>query len=288
MKNLISILALVINVLFFYSLTFAQSSGVDLEKELNLVFVEGGEFEMGSDWSDAGELDGPVRKVEVSGFYIGKYEVTNKEFCVFLNEEGNQSEEGFPWVYLNKDEWSNPGIALGQDAYYVRSGFENHPITGLSIYGARAYCAWLSEVYEMNIRLPQESEWEFAAKGGNKSQFYKYSGSNKPDDVAWYKTEKDSSLTFQAVGLKLANELGIYDMSGNVYEYCLNLDDDFFYNDLPEIDNGPSSISRVFHVLRGGSVFVDEKFVATSTRTIFLLRKNIFYRSVGFRIVVEP
>jgi formylglycine-generating enzyme required for sulfatase activity len=181
-------------------------------------------------------IESEMKKVEgndsIPTFYIGVHEVTNKEFCAFLNEEGNQEEGGNEWLKLGC------GIEKKGDQFVPLSGKADHPVNCVSWYGAKAYCAWLSGKSGKKYRLPSDEEWEFAAKGGNQSKGYQYSGSNDINEVAWY--SGNSNKGTKPVKQKKANELGIFDMSGNVLELC-------------EYESVGKALSGVDRVIRGGS-----------------------------------
>lgn len=199
----------------------------------NMVLVKGGTFRFGKDKKKA--------LVTLDDFYISKYQVTNQEYATFLNEKGNQKESNVTWLDMNS---SYCKIKKNQNKFTTEKGFENHPVVKVSWFGAKAYCEW------KDGRLATESEWEFAARGGNKTKDYTYSGSNNIDEVAWYKENSKSQL--HEVGLKKENELGLYDMSGNVWEWC----NDWFgsdYFNTKELKNPLGPKYRSSRVLRGGS-----------------------------------
>jgi len=208
-------------------------------KYSEMFFVQGGTFMMGS--NDGSSDEKPVHKVYVSDFYMDKYEVTNAQFCQFLNEKGNQTEGGREWLDL-KSEYCK--IVKQGNRYVPVSGYDNHPVIMVSWYGANAYARWAGK------RLPTEAEWEYAARGGNKSRGYKYSGSNNADAVAWY--SNNSGGQTHPIGTKQPNELGLYDMSGNVWEWCADWYDSGYYGKSP-YENPLGPASGQYRVLRGGS-----------------------------------
>ena len=169
------------NVKTFYA------NGVSFE----MVEVRGGTFRMGGtseQGSDAYDSEKPVHSVTLSGYYIGKTEVTQALWKAVMG--------------------SNPSSWKG----------DNLPVERVSWDDCQEFIRKLNSLTGQHFRLPTEAEWEFACRGGNNSRGYKYSGSNYIDNVAWY-TDNSGAKT-HPVATKLPNELGIYDMSGNVWEWC--------------------------------------------------------------------
>jgi formylglycine-generating enzyme required for sulfatase activity len=196
-----------------------------------MIFVQGQAFEMGSDSID--QYSKPVHAVTVSSFFIGKYEVTQKEWHdVVVWKQASATTPLDP----------NPSTSKG-DSLPVANVSWSDIQTWLGYLNAKEGLTSSSKQY----RLPTEAEWEFAARGGTKSKGYKYSGSNTIDDVAWY--SMNSGKTIHAIGKKAPNELGIYDMSGNVDEWCY----DWYgpYTSTPQTNpTGPSS--GEYCTVRGG------------------------------------
>ena len=190
------------------------SSCEDKQANIDWVFVEGGTFEQGKNQiviSPKGNtirgFTSPNRIVELDDFYISKYEITVKQFKEFCNRTGRKMPE------------PPEENAYGQKVYYE---WEDDKPMLATWNEANDFAKWAGG------RLPTEAEWEYAAKGGNKSKGFKYSGGNNPIEVGWVKENSDS--TFHKVGLLKPNELGIYDMTGNVGEWVFD-----WYN--PEKDS---------------------------------------------------
>lgn len=162
------------------------------------------------------------------------------------------------------------------------SGFKgaNKPVERVSWNDCQEFIKKLNLLTGLQFRLPTEAEWEYAARGGNMSRGYKYSGSNSIDDVAWY--SGNSSSTTHPIGTKHANELGLYDMSGNVNEWC----SDWYgrYNSL--LQTNPTGPTTGYHrVFRGGSCY----YIARNCRVS--VRNGIYpdYRDsgIGFRLALS-
>ena len=185
--------------------------------EINMVFVEGGTFAMGAtpeQGSEASDDEKPVHLVTLSDFYIGRYEVTQDEWLSVMDY--------------------NPSCFKGN----------KRPVENIEWDKGQEFIRKLNALTGKNFRLPTEAEWEYAARGGNRSQGYKYAGSNIIDDVAWI-----NDVSTHPVGQKQPNELGLYDMSGNVYEWCQDWWG--YYNDIPQI-NPTGAKSGDSRVCRGG------------------------------------
>ena len=216
-----------------------------------MCFVEGGTFMMGSDTGQADET--PVHEVTLSDYYIGQTEVTQHL-----------------WKKVMGDE-NNPSATKGN----------NLPVTNITWDEAQTFVERLSELTGMRFRLPTEAEWEYAARGGQKSKGYTYAGSNDIDEVGWY--NGNSSNKTHAVGQKQPNELGIYDMTGNVWEYC----SDWHMPYSAQAQTNPTgAVTGEKHVLRGGCYHYDSKN-CTSTNRHSYYTPDKGGASTGLRIVLE-
>ncbi|MBS9766621.1 MAG: formylglycine-generating enzyme family protein [Flavobacteriaceae bacterium] len=256
-----------------------QFKKVAMEK----VFVKGGTFMMGSLDREGENDEYPQHQVTVSDFYIGKYEVTNAQYVSFLNAKGNQREGGKTWLDIN---YKYCQIEKENGEFKVKIGKENYPVVCVTWCGARAYAEWVGG------RLPTEAEWEYASRGGNKSKGYKYSGSNSIYDVAWnfsnsYNSENNmyKGKGTHKVGAKQPNELGIYDMTGNVWEWCNDWYERDYYSNSPAV-NPLGASSGNLRVLRGGSWNFLAYFCRVASRMGGSPDDSTDFR--GFRVVFLP
>lgn len=234
-----------------------------------MIFVKGGTFIMGS---ASGEKDEqPIHSVTLSDYYIGKYEVTVAQYREYCKATGrrfpNSPNRAWYEEHQNAIKW------VWKD---------NNPIVNVTWKDAMLYCHWLSKKTGQKYTLPTEAQWEYAARGGIKSKNYKFSGSNDVDKVAWY-DETTYEKGTRNVGMLQANELGIYDMSGNAWEWCK----DFFGKYPASSQTNPQGITNsAYKVIRGGSwYYVDDLARLTARDGPYPYYTNFNY---GFRVVRIP
>jgi len=264
-----------------------------------IVLVPAGEFQMGDNFYEGGANERPVHTVYLSAYYIGKYEVTNGEYRRFISDGG----------YVKSEYWTAGGFQevgdvplYWNDLLYRGGGLsdnEEFPVVGVNRYEAMAYCNWLSETFGKTYRLPTEAEWEKAARGTDQR---KYSWGNTIDGSnANYRESGDPySEGLTPVGFfngtirngfqttKSPSPYGAFDMSGNVWEWCLDYYNETYYQECA-IDGvvlnptGPSSGS--IRVVRGGSWIYGTDLQRSTFRNSYnpLLRNA----NIGFRWVRE-
>lgn len=243
---------------------------VDMDRSLSksyipeMVYVKGGLAKIGSDNpSDADDIK-PSYEIYIPDFAIGKFEITVKQYLYFC-EATNR--------VLPKMESKWMG--------------ETMPVTRITWYDAVDYCEWLSYMTGKKFRLPTEAEWEFAAKGGTKSKQFIFAGSDFLEKVGWIKQK--GQLDIRKVGSVYPNELEIYDMSSNVYEWCSDWHNFGWNQEMKKINvlnrkiGGPEK--GLYKIIRGGrSEEIKDARVISKKKLV----PNSDYSDLGFRVVLSP
>ncbi|MBL0311077.1 MAG: formylglycine-generating enzyme family protein [Bacteroidetes bacterium] len=270
-------LILIIGIFFLTGTTLAQTKKTSKAKRLPIdtskfVLVQAGKFSMGTD-KPVEPQEGPVHEVQVNSFWIGKTEVTTEDYDKFLLD--NQ-----------RDTMGSSGWGRGKQ-----------PAIFVSWDDAVAYCNWLSAKEKLSkyyyidttgkvicrdtakgYRLPTEAEWEFAARGGNSSKGFEYAGSKNMDEVVWYKSNGNRAMP---VGRKMPNELGIFDMNGNVWEWVWDIYSRDYYSHSPANDPRGAE-TGLYRVMRGGAFYNTPQYCRIVTRQNSYV--NFRQNSVGFRL----
>ena len=259
----------VLTIVLFSGSTYAQTTAhakpktaakpsvaeVTAAIEANMIFINGGSFTMGctkeQDTCYASEK--PAHKVTLSNFYMNKYPVTQREWETVMGTR--------PWFSKNCPDC---------------------PVEHVSWYDAQMFVNTLNQLTGKFYRLPTEAEWEYAARGGNKSKGFQYAGGNNPDEIGWY--TKNSNDESHPVGKKKPNELGLYDMSGNVWQWCQDWYDESYYQKSPENNpQGPGKDS--YRTCRGGSWWSEVGDLRLSNRDRY--PPDGRDDDVGFRLVMD-
>ncbi len=247
-----TLLVIPFSILALY-LIFPSSPNLSAIKSIeeNMVWVEGGSFKMGctsEQEGDCWDYERPAHRVELDGFFISKYEVTQEQWLGIM---GN-----------------NPSSF---------NDCRQCPVEKVNYKDIEEFIQKLNQQTGKNYRLPTEAEWEYAARGGNQSQGYKYSGSNEINEVAWHKHNADGKT--HPVGQKSPNELDIYDMSGNVWEWCSDWEGE--YNSQQQI-NPQGSDTGIKRIGRGGSWVNVSQYARVSFRSTDIPKRR--GSALGFRL----
>ncbi len=254
-----------------------------------MVAIKSGVFKMGSDEGISDES--PVHTVLLSDYSIGRTEVTVAQFKAFVDATGYKTEAeenngSYIWPWPDGNQWVlTPGVnwrynAVGKPRPASES---NHPVVHISWNDAKAYCKWLSSVTGKSYRLPTEAEWEYAARSGTFTG-NKFSGTDKDNELSkycWYRSNSEgpNNNNTKAVGAKTPNAFGLYDMTGNVWEWCA----DYYGRYLETVQKnptGPDSGTR--RVRRGGCWNNDASNLRTANRDFE--EPDHRYSILGFRV----
>ncbi|MTB52769.1 SUMF1/EgtB/PvdO family nonheme iron enzyme [Lewinella sp. W8] len=247
----------------------------------NMVFIPGGTFQMGDQFGDGDEDEKPLHSVTVSDFYLSKTELTNREYAEFLSALGNREQGGTQWYEIGSKD---AGITGSGNSYVPKAELVDHPVVEVSWYGAVAYCNWLSERHGLKpayrvsgstvtpdwtadgYRLPTEAEWEYAARSAGKRE--KWAGTSSEGELTQFANisgEADGYARTAPVGMLRANNLGLGDMSGNVWEWCWDWYGVDYYGKSPGRNpKGPKVGS--LRVIRGGSWYRNPQYCRVADR----------------------
>ena len=290
-----------------------QGKGVDYKESvtgMEFVLIKGGEYEMGcGNWAgDCGEdekgKDGGSHRVRVNDFYIGKHEVTVGQWKKFVAETGyrTDTEKAGVGAILNSAgdnvelrsgvSWKNPGFLQSND---------RHPVVMVSWNDAEAYRKWLSGKTGKEYRLPTEAEWEYAARSGGKAYRYSWGNGSPSGNIAGEEAKRqfpkwagfiwagydDGCIYTAEVGRYKPNELGLCDMSGNVWEWCNDVYGGDYYKNSP-YDNprGPADTGGSDRVDRGGGWNCSAGDLRASSRDYFTPALRLSF--LGFRLARTP
>jgi formylglycine-generating enzyme required for sulfatase activity len=221
----------------------------DIRTDMEFVWIPGGEFEMGNLFAGGFGNEKPVHEVALSGFWMGRYPVLQEE-----------------WIRLMESEPPN-----------YRKG-DRYPVEQVSWEDAQAFIERMNSDEDARFRLPTEAEWEYAARSGGKKE--EYAGGGDVDRLAWHSQNSDNTL--HPVGQKAPNGLGLYDMSGNVLEWCQDWFSDEYYKKVPT-SNPKGPTAGAYRVLRGGSWDSAPNYVRAAARNYWEPNNRDYY--TGFRLV---
>jgi formylglycine-generating enzyme required for sulfatase activity len=266
---------------------------------MKLVWIPPGEFMMGSPSSEKGRDDdeGPVHRVKISkGFWMGQTEVTRGQFAAFIEESRYKTDaekEGWAFAWRGSS-WGKVEGASWRDPGFTQS--DTHPVVCVSWNDAKAFCDWLRRKESGVYRLPTEAEWEYACRSGSSTTFCW--GDNADDGSGWCNAAdltakekfsgwttfnwRDGYIYTAPFGNFRSNSFGLYDMHGNVWEWCNDWYDEDYYSQSPIVDpQGPSS--GTYRVLRGGSWINYPRYCRSAVRDGSTPGYRIY--SLGFRVV---
>lgn len=261
---------------------------------MQLSWIPPGEFVMGSPESDpdAKAAEKPYHRVQIrQGFYLSVNEVTVGQFRAFVSETGYSTEAekegGYGWdrdqKKFIKDRRFHWGNLVLEKADFTQS--DQHPVVNVSWEDATAFCQWLGRKDNQRYRLPTEAEWEYGCRAGTSSRYY-FGDSPKQEQANWGRNNGSPAT----VGSYQPNGFGLFDMHGNVWEFCLDWHDDAYYRSSPVSDPpGPSDAGLAgYHVRRGGDWLHSSKDSRSASRYVYNYRPQARYNVIiGFRVLRE-
>ncbi len=259
---------------------YRSAQAADMQAVLGKVMdAPEGCFLMGNTFSDPYHIEMPVHEVCLSRFSMSPFPVTRGEFSAFVTDANYRTDaersagcyvyDGSFWKKDPAASWRTPGFKQEDD----------HPVVCVSWNDSVEYVHWLSRKKSRKYRLPTEAEWEYAARSGGKLE--RYAGGDDINSVAWYLSNSNNST--HSVGQKQPNGLGLYDMSGNVWQWTGDWYDKRYYRESPR-NNPQGPVSGTKRIFRGGSWFYDQRGARTTYRDFSSPEFSSSY--LGFRLVL--
>ena len=259
------------------TITITQSGkSSSTAKEMEKVLIKAGTFTMGSPTTETGRSSNETQHqvTLTKDFYMGKYAVTNAQFCEFLNDKGIGSDGTYTTAdygsqtLIKTHQW---GVKYSDNKWAPQSGYDDYPVVNVTWYGANEYAKWIGG------SLPTEAQWEYACRAGSTTAYSFGDDSDSLGDYAWY-SGNGSSKT-HPVGQKKSNAWGLYDMHGNVWEWCADWYDGY---STTAVTDPTGAGSGSYRVLRGGSWGSDASYCRSAFRDY---ADPVSYRNFnGFRV----
>ena len=219
--------------------------------------IPGGKFIMGNNMGKANEK--PAKQIQVSGFWMGAYEITHDQYNVFFRDENLSQGSKLDAVTRPTAQYIDLSWNMGKDGGY--------PMNSMSVDAAMMFCKWLYTQTGVFFRLPTEAEWEYACRAGNNGSYSFGNNASMLSQYAWFKN--NSKGKYQKVGLKKSNNWGLFDMHGNVAEWTMDQYDSSYLSKLSDGKIDPVSFptSRYPRSIRGGSYLDDAATLKASNRS---------------------
>lgn len=269
-----------------------QSIFTDSITGMEFLRVKGGCFEMGNSFERGGKDEKPIHRVCLDDYYIGKYEVTLGEFKQFVDETGYQTDaerERHCWGLDTDGSWKNVAGKSWEHLSFTQ--MDNHPVVCITWNDAQAFIGWLNKKTNSGFRFLSEAEWEYAARSRGKKRMFATQTGHLNRKLANYGAEKccdpdsaDGYLYTAPVGSYPANEIGVFDLSGNVWEWTADWYNENYYIQSP-IDNPKGLKSGKLRILRGGSWSIPKRFSRCSNRREY--DPSLRHVNIGFRLAKD-
>lgn len=225
------------------------------ELTIKMIELSGGSFTMGNN-NSVNSNEKPAKKIAVSPFWMGAFEITHDQFDVFFKDEQTSQGSKVDAITRPTPQYIDLSWNMGKEGGY--------PVNSMSVDGAMMFCRWLFQKTGKFYRLPTEAEWEYACKAGTNTNYFFGNDASKLSQYAWFKS--NSNNKYQKVGLKKPNPWGLYDMLGNVAEWTMDQYDADYFKKITEgeKDKIVTPVSRYPRTIRGGS-YLDESKLLSST-----------------------